>query len=83
MSYNEQVAKVCRLQNAWEVEIYDPPAKKKTSKNIPEPYVDPWKSYAFKTSKEVMAFLQQKLDSLRPGDPEGEYGDGFAEATSK
>jgi hypothetical protein len=81
MSYDDQVAKICRLQNAWEVEIYDPPKREAKPKNVPEPYRDPWKSYAFKTSKEVMDFLKQRLDTLRPNHAEGEYADGFAEAT--
>jgi len=82
MRYDDQVAKICRLQNAWEVEIYDKPKEQK-SKNGMVSYQDPWKSYAFATAEEVLKFLGERLDKLKPRNSEMEYEEGFQEATSK
>lgn len=82
MSYDDQIAKICRLENGFEVEVYDPPPPRKPSdKPSMEPYKDPWKSYAFGTAKEAMAFLQGRLEKLKS--PNSEYADGFKEASKK
>ena len=82
MSYDDQIAKICRLENGFEVEVYDPPPPRKTSdKTSMEPYKDPWKSYAFGTAKEAMAFLQGRLEKLKS--PNSVYADGFKEASKK
>ena len=83
MSYSDQIARICRLENGFEVEVYDPPPPPKRDKNgmSVEPYREPWKSYAFGTAKEAMAFLQGRLEKLKS--PNSEYADGFKEATKK
>lgn len=85
MSYDDQVARICRLENAWEVEVYDPPKREPKPLKLgemSEPYYrDPWKSYAFSSAKEVMAFLTDRLEKLKPGNSEQEYATGFKEAT--
>lgn len=81
MNYNDQIAKICRLENGFEVEIYDPPPPRKADSKYIEPYREPWKSYAFGTAKEAMAFLQGRLEKLKS--PNSEYADGFKEATKK
>lgn len=82
MSYSDNIARICRLENGFEVEVYDPPPPRKPgSKEYMEPYREPWKSYAFGTAKEAMAFLQGRLEKLKS--PNSEYADGFKEATQK
>ena len=83
MSYDDQIARICRLENGFEVEIYDP--LKKTPKERPGtvPFQDPWKSYAFGTTKEVMKFLSERIDKLSRKSADVEYADAFKEATDK
>lgn len=81
MSYDDEIAKICRLENGFEVEVYDPPPRKPLKDGYAEPYRSPWKSYAFGTAKEAMAFLQGRLDKLKS--PNSEFSDGFKEATKK
>jgi hypothetical protein len=77
MSYESQVARISRLENGFEVEVYEKPKEQK--KGEPYDYVDPWKKFAFGTAKEMMAFLQGRIEHLKA--PDSEYAEGFKEAT--
>ena len=83
MSYDDQVARVCRLSNGWELEIYDPTPKqekaaaKAEDKGMPISYGSGWRSFAFTTDKELLAFLTQKLPMLKPSNHDEEYQAAF------
>lgn len=88
MGYDSQVAKICRLQNGFEVEIYEPSQKKADPKKSDSccptgPYDDPWKAYAFTTLDEVMKFMKEKLPSLTRKKPGEEFDEAFDEAAKK
>jgi hypothetical protein len=84
----EYTCRIERLTNGYEVEIKDPAIVKANSKpkksNEPSTYRDPWKSFAFTTVEEVLAFLKKNLDKALPDD---EYSTSFdlaaAEATAE
>lgn len=62
-----------RLTNGYEVTIRDPAivkanAKRDSKPGIYQPYKDPEREYAFKTVKEVMAFLEKNLETALPLD---------------
>lgn len=93
MSYDTEVLKVCRLENGFEVEVYEPSPPKKESKeevkarmdgccgHVPSPYEEPWKSYAFETVETTLAFISTKLPLARRKGADDEYQDTFKEAT--
>lgn len=63
------------LQNGFEVELKDPGiVKANAKKGVSTPWRDPWVSFAFTTSEEVLAFLKANLDKALPGD---EYSSSF------
>ncbi len=74
----EYVARIEKLENGYEVEVCDP-AVDKANKNPKTPWKDPWKHYAFSTSKEVIAFLTKVLDDLKP--PKDDMATNFQRAT--
>lgn len=86
MSYDGQIVRIEKLTNGYEVEVCDPEVKKRNSKRDSvkggpyAPYKDPWKSYAFKTAKEVTDFLAKTLDKLTPD--EDEFSTTFDKACS-
>jgi hypothetical protein len=62
----DSIVRIEKLNNGYEVEIRD---QKQAAKNAkPGPYIDPWCSYAFKTTAEVCTFLEQNLDKAVPED---------------
>ena len=84
MSYDDEVAKVCRVQNGWTVEIFDPsPAEEKADKKAQDKgmfvgsYRSGWRSFAFTTEKELLAFLGKKLPSLNPRNFDEAYQAAF------
>jgi hypothetical protein len=81
------VVRIEKLENGFEVEICDPEvqaANKAPSKlGKPVPWKDPWKDYAFATSKEVIAFLTNHLDKLQPEDEAVTFAGSFAEAAKE
>ena len=81
---SQDVIRISKLENGWEVECYHKPPEPKSKSAYPGPYVNPWKSYGFDSEKKVLAFLKDKLPELgrRMSDDE-EYASGFKEAIAK
>lgn len=81
------VVRIERLNNGFEVEMTDPAIveynnKRDNSKaGIYKPWKDPKVSYAFKTVKEVVAFLEKNLEKAMPIDDE--YGSAFDAAVAE
>lgn len=78
---SDTVLRVEKLENGFEVEIFDEKIDK--SNNKPKStYESPWKAYAFTTSAEVVKFVAKHLDGL-PKSSQDEFNDAAAEAFSK
>ena len=83
MSQGEDVARIEKLENGYEVEICDPKIVAENAKPK-SMYKSPWLGYAFTTKEEVIAFLAKHLDSLKPPpDADTEYGEGFKSAAAE
>lgn len=88
MGYDTEVAKICRLSNGWELEIYDPPPEEKKAEDkaakkgayIPSEgiYKSPWRTLAFATFDELIEYLEEKGASLKPRNYDDEYAAEFA-----
>ena len=78
---SDYVLKIEKLENGFTVEIRDEKIAAANSKAKAN-WKDPWKEYAFSTSKEVIAFVTSHLGSL-PKSPSDEFNDAAAEAFSK
>lgn len=80
MSYDDQIARISKLENGYTVCIVDEEQRDKN--NDPKhkgPWQDPWKEYAFSTAEEVLNFLKDRLDKLEPPpDADAEYSTAFA-----
>lgn len=64
-----------RAANGFEVEMTDPKIAAENKKTGPDkPWKDPCVSYVFKTSAEVVSFLQKNLEKAIPMD---EYSSSF------
>lgn len=76
------ILRIEKLDNGFEVEIRDQKAVKRNSASInkPTPYVNPWRSYAFKNTKEVVAFIEKNLDKAVPDDT---FSSSFDEAAAE
>jgi len=83
MGYDQHVARISRMANAWEVSVYEKKEAKPIKNGMVVPYEDPWKSYAFPNAAAVMKFLGERLDKLKSGNADDEFADGFKEATTK
>ena len=89
ISYNDEICKICRLQNGWEIEIYQPtPAEEKEEedaekKGMPISYDDPWRGFAFSTIEEVIAFITKKLPELKPRNYDEDYEAAFNKEAEK
>ena len=70
---SEEVLRIEKLENGFEVEVRVKPTKKDKGAGLAE-YQDPWKAYAFTTDKEVIAFVTRHLASL-PKSSEDEFND--------
>lgn len=68
------ICKIERLANGYEVEVTDPKIAAANKKSKMGGWKDPKVSYAFKTIKEVLAFLEKNLDKALPLD---EYESSF------
>jgi len=69
------ICKIERLANGYEVEVTDPKIAEANRKSkMGGGWKDPKVSYAFKTIKEVLAFLEKNLDKALPLD---EYESSF------
>lgn len=90
MGYESKVAELCRLSNGWEVEVYDPPASdakaKVESKStdccapVCGDYKSPWRTLAFSTLDEALAFLKSVEAKLKPRNYDDEYAKSFQDA---
>jgi len=79
----DTVLRIEKLENGYEVEICDPKVQAANSKPKTT-WQDPWKGYAFTTAGEVVTFITQHLESLKPPpDADTEYGDAFKQATAE
>lgn len=75
---DDSVLRIERMENGFEVEIYDQKvaaanAKPKSS------YESPWKSYAFTTAGDVVKFVTKHLNTL-PKSASDEFNEAAAEA---
>jgi len=78
---SEDVVRISKLENGWEVECYHKPPATKGKTGYDIPYKSPWKSYGFDSEKKVLAFLKDKLPELgRRMSADEEYDSGFKEA---
>jgi hypothetical protein len=71
------------MANGYEVEMKDPKIVKENQKPMkdgPTSYRDPYVSYVFQTSDEVLAFLKKNLDKALPDD---EYETSFDAAMAE
>ena len=71
----DSCVRIERLTNGFEVEIRDPEIEKANNKRDGRTgsigtWRDPWKSYAFKTAKEVTEFLTKALPKTVPDNDE-------------
>lgn len=87
MAHGSEIIRVCRLENGFEVEVYEPAPRKKdkTKKDsccAPTLYDDPWKAYAFETEEAALTFIAGKLPGLSRKTPDQEMEDAFNEATN-
>lgn len=75
------VVRIEKLENGYEVEICDPKIRAENDKPKTS-WQDPWKGYAFTTKEEVVAFITEHLDSLKPPpDADAEYSKAFKDAS--
>ena len=75
---SETVLRLERLENGFEVEIFDEKTSKANEKKGAR-YESPWKGYAFTTGKEVIEFITKHINSL-PKSSDEEFADAAAEA---
>lgn len=68
-----------KIANGYEVTLTDPAIVKANSKANSK-WRDPSREYAFKTVKEVLAFLDKHLDSALPAD---DYESSFDSAVAE
>lgn len=81
----ESFVDIDRFENGFTVRIKDPAivkkndARDKAKANAPYvPWVDPWKSFVFKTDKEVIAFLGKNLSkAIVSAKPASDYEGSF------
>lgn len=93
MGYDNEVIRVCRLTNGWEVELYDPSpavakAEKKAASGIPVTEASlvgssPWRTVMFTTFDEVVEYLEEKGPNLKPRNFDEEYAKSFADTVKK
>jgi len=77
------ILRVEKLANGYECEICDPDIMAANDKPKAA-YKSPWKDYAFTTAAEVIAFITEHLDKLKPPpDADAEYSAAFDSATQE
>lgn len=77
------VLRVEKLANGYEVSIADPEIMAENEKPKGN-YKSPWVEYAFTTAPEVVEFVKQHLESLKPEKGGAAlYGQDFAEQAAK
>lgn len=78
IAMSDYICRIERLENGYEVELFDPEIDKENSKN--KTYNDPFRGYAFESLDAVIAFLKENLDKARKKD---DYGDAFKSAVKE
>ena len=76
------ILKVEKLENGFEIEVYDHEIAEKNRKSNGI-YKDPYRSYAFNSTEDVMKFVEKTLKSAKMGSSKDEYSDSFAKAVSE
>lgn len=76
---SEEVLRLEKLENGYEVEVYDEKIAEENRKPKSTGYTSPWKAYAFSTGKEVIAFITKHLESL-PKSSEEDFAEAANEA---
>jgi len=77
------ILRIEKLENGYEVEVYDEAIAEQNRKPKNSSYTDPWKAYAFENAEGVVKFIGLHLDKLKP--PPGadaEYADAFNQAAN-
>ena len=75
---DDSVLRIERMENGFEVEIYDQKAAEANAKPK-STYESPWKSYAFTTTADVVKFVAKHLNTL-PKSAGDEFNEAAAEA---
>lgn len=78
----DDLIKIEALENGFEVECLDPKTAEENSKPK-SMYKNPYKSYAFSTAAEVIAFVTEKLSKIKPKSKMSDYDMAFKEASAK
>jgi len=75
---SEDVLRIEKLENGYEVEVCDPDIVENNAKPKSQ-WKSPWKAYAFSTDKEVIAFVTKQLAAL-PKSDQDEFNSAASEA---
>lgn len=75
--YDEMLS-IQKLENGYQVRVCDPKIRAENEKPK-SGYKDPWKSYAFSTSAEVLEFVGKHLSTLPKSEHE-QFNESAAEA---
>ncbi len=78
----DDVIRIEKLENGFEVECLDPAVAEANSKPK-SMWKDPYKGYAFSTAEEVIAFIGKKLGAMKSKSKTSEYDSAFKEAATK
>ena len=80
---SDDILRIEKLANGYEVEICDPKIQEANGKPKSD-WANPWVGYAFSTAAEVVAFVTLHLESLKPEPDDDEvYGQEFARQAAK
>lgn len=77
--YDEEVAKICRLENGYVVHVYSSGGVTRRRSGIDEMSHDPWRAYTFKTSAQAIKFLEVVLPKLSRRSDDDEFAAAFVE----
>jgi hypothetical protein len=76
---SEDVLRIEKLENGFEVKVFDDKIEAANRKSKNCSYSSPWKEYAFSTSKEVIGFITKHIESL-PKSSEEDFAEAANEA---
>ena len=84
MGYSECCVRIEKFNNGFTVEIKDPAIQKandkrdfSSTKGPSTPYREPWRTFVFKTDKEVIAFLNKNLKKAITQPTADDFGTNF------
>lgn len=77
---HNELLRVARLENGFEVEIYSKPTSSE-DKDESISYEEPWKKYAFKDMDETMAFIVKSLPTSTKKSDQDEFQETFSAET--